>query len=178
MYLWQQNFENQTTFWRTKVLFVGPQIPCFGFLVMSPVADPGFSPGGCANSQKCYYFSNFLPKTAWKWKNLDLRGARVPGTPLKSAYGLLWLCKPQWAASFMLAGGVCPRFTSGATPANLLAASRLTRHWWDSKLGYIMLLSHSARQTLYKLSYSLDYGGNHCNDQTKLWSENSGESWI
>ena len=29
---------------------------------------------GCANSQKCYYFSNFLPKTAWKWKNLDRGG--------------------------------------------------------------------------------------------------------
>ena len=26
------------------------------------VADPGFSPGGCANSQKCYYFSIFFPK--------------------------------------------------------------------------------------------------------------------
>ena len=29
-----------------------------------PVADPGFSPGGCANSQNCYYFSNFCQKTA------------------------------------------------------------------------------------------------------------------
>ena len=27
-----------------------------------PVADPGFSPGGGANSQKCYYFSIFCPK--------------------------------------------------------------------------------------------------------------------
>ena len=26
------------------------------------VADPGFSPGGCANSQNCYYFSNFCRK--------------------------------------------------------------------------------------------------------------------
>ena len=26
------------------------------------VADPGFSPGGCANSQNCYYFSNFCQK--------------------------------------------------------------------------------------------------------------------
>ena len=24
-----------------------------------PVAGPGFYPGGCANSQNCYYFSNF-----------------------------------------------------------------------------------------------------------------------
>ena len=26
------------------------------------VADPGFPPGGCANSQNCYYFSNFCQK--------------------------------------------------------------------------------------------------------------------
>ena len=26
------------------------------------VADPGFSPGGCANFQNCYYFSNFCRK--------------------------------------------------------------------------------------------------------------------
>ena len=45
-------------------------------------------PRGCANSQKCYYFSNFLLKTAWKWKNLDPRGACVPGAPLRSANGL------------------------------------------------------------------------------------------
>ena len=44
-----------------------------------PVADPGFSPGGGANSQKCYYFSIFC---AWKWKTLDPQGgARVPGAP-------------------------------------------------------------------------------------------------
>ena len=42
------------------------------------VADPGFSPGGCANSQKCYYFSIFFPKTAWKWKNLDPQGGARP----------------------------------------------------------------------------------------------------
>ena len=27
-----------------------------------PVADPGFSPGGGANSQNCYYFSHFCRK--------------------------------------------------------------------------------------------------------------------
>ena len=35
-------------------------------------------PGGCPNSQKCYYFSIFLPKTAWKWKNLDSQGDARP----------------------------------------------------------------------------------------------------
>ena len=44
------------------------------------VADPGFSLRGCANSQKCYYFSIFFPKSAWKWKNLDPQGAR-PSCP-------------------------------------------------------------------------------------------------
>ena len=46
------------------------------------VADPGFSQGGCDNSQKCYYFSFFLPTTAWEWKNLDPGG--IPGAPLGS----------------------------------------------------------------------------------------------
>ena len=34
----------------------------FKFRKSIPVADPGFSPGGCANSQNCYYFSNFCRK--------------------------------------------------------------------------------------------------------------------
>ena len=37
-------------------------------------------PLGCANSQKYYNFANFLPKTLWKWKNLDPGGC-VPGAP-------------------------------------------------------------------------------------------------
>ena len=31
-------------------------------MVYETVADPGFSPGGCANSQKCYYLSIFSQK--------------------------------------------------------------------------------------------------------------------
>ena len=43
---------------------------------------PGFSRGGCTNSQKCYYIAYFLPKTAWKWKNLGPQGAAcIPGGP-------------------------------------------------------------------------------------------------
>ena len=46
------------------------------------VADPGFSPGGGANSQNCYYFSHFCRKLhenerIWTPKG----GARVPGAP-------------------------------------------------------------------------------------------------
>ena len=44
--------------------------------------------GGGANFQvwgENYYFANSFPKTAWKWKNLDPEGARVPGAPLRSA---------------------------------------------------------------------------------------------
>ena len=40
----------------------------------------GISWGGSSNSQKCYYF-NFLPKTKWKWQDLDPHGVRVPGAP-------------------------------------------------------------------------------------------------
>ena len=35
-------------------------ISAFSYIIS--VADPGFSPGGCANSQNCYYFSIFC----WK----------------------------------------------------------------------------------------------------------------
>ena len=43
------------------------------------VADPGFSWGGGRQLPKWYYFLNFLPKTAWKWKNLDPGG--IPRAP-------------------------------------------------------------------------------------------------
>ena len=40
---------------------------------------------------------------------------------------LLWVSKPEWAALFILGGGIhvthSLRFTSGATPADLLVAS-------------------------------------------------------
>ena len=51
-------------------------------------------PRGCANSQKCYYFSFFLPKTASKLKNLDNRGggaSLVP--PLDPSMSILHIMK-------------------------------------------------------------------------------------
>ena len=48
---------------------------------MTAVADLGFSPGGGANSQKCYYFSILSQKTAWKWKNLGPQGGRASLVP-------------------------------------------------------------------------------------------------
>ena len=45
------------------------------------MADPGFSPGGCANSQKCYYFSIFSQKLHENERILHPGGARVPGAP-------------------------------------------------------------------------------------------------
>ena len=56
------------------------------------VADPGLSGG--ANSQSVcanLLFCNFLPKTARKWKNLNLSGARIPGDPLDPPMA----CLPQ-----------------------------------------------------------------------------------
>ena len=49
------------------------------------VADPGFSPGGCANSQNCYYFLNFCRKLHENERIWTRGGARVPGAPLGSA---------------------------------------------------------------------------------------------
>ena len=50
------------------------------------VADPGFSPGGCANSQNCYYFSNFCQKLHENeriWTPRRGRASLAP--PLRSA---------------------------------------------------------------------------------------------
>ena len=45
-------------------------------------------PSGVRQLPNLDYFVNFLPKTGWKWKNLDPPGgARVPGAPLRSANG-------------------------------------------------------------------------------------------
>ena len=50
-----------------------------------------FPDGGAPTSKvgaPTYYLAKFLPKTAWKWKNLDREGgARVPGAPPRSANG-------------------------------------------------------------------------------------------
>ena len=56
---------------------------------LSAVADPGFSPGG-RQLPKLLLFFTFLPKTAWKWKNLDPRGGGGASlaSPLGSANGL------------------------------------------------------------------------------------------
>ena len=49
-----------------------------------------FPEGGRANSQKCYYFSIFLPKTAWKWKNLDPQGESWRPLPLDPPVNTLY----------------------------------------------------------------------------------------
>ena len=53
------------------------------------VAAPGFSPGGGANSQKCYYFSIFCRKLYENERIWTPGGARVPGAPLGSANGMI-----------------------------------------------------------------------------------------
>ena len=43
------------------------------------VADPGFLRRGAPTPEVgalTYYLAKFFPKTAWKWKKLDLEGAR------------------------------------------------------------------------------------------------------
>ena len=53
------------------------------FCEYSLVVDPGFSWGGANSQSGCanLLLWIFLPKSAWKWKNLDL-GTRVPSVPL------------------------------------------------------------------------------------------------
>ena len=54
------------------------------------VADPGFSPGGGANSQNCYYFSHFCRKLHENERIWTPRGGRASlAPPLGSANGLV-----------------------------------------------------------------------------------------
>ena len=45
------------------------------------VADPGFSPGGGANSQNCYYFSHFYRKLHENERIWTPRGGARPWRP-------------------------------------------------------------------------------------------------
>ena len=50
-------------------------------LARNPVADPGFSPGGGANSQNCYYFSHFCRKLHENERIWTPRGGARPWRP-------------------------------------------------------------------------------------------------
>ena len=52
-----------------------------GFITHWAVADPGFSPGGGANSQNCYYFSHFCRKLHENERIWTPRGAARPWRP-------------------------------------------------------------------------------------------------
>ena len=52
--------------------------PPLHVLAYMTVADPGFSRGGCANSQKCYYFSIFFAENCMKMKEFGPPGGTHP----------------------------------------------------------------------------------------------------
>ena len=57
------NFPRGVRKFRDSEIRITESYECICFCAyFDPVADPGFSPGGCANSQNCYYFSNFCQK--------------------------------------------------------------------------------------------------------------------
>ena len=53
-----------------------------------------FPRGGARQLQKVLLFFNFLPKTAWKWKNLDPRGGG--GASLAPPHGSANAAPPIW----------------------------------------------------------------------------------
>ena len=73
-------------------------------------------PKGVCQLQKLLLYFKFLPKTAWKWKNLDPRGVHIPGAPPwihqwlfkyklpnKSSHKALWcLCYYCWLSQIVL----------------------------------------------------------------------------
>ena len=63
--------------------YVSDKINLIGTMLVnySAVADPGFSPGGGANSQNCYYFSHFCRKLHENERIWTPRGVRVPSAP-------------------------------------------------------------------------------------------------
>ena len=64
--------------------------------VHSAVADPGFSPGGGANSQKCYYFSIFCRKLHENERIWTPRGGRASlAPPLGSANVVLYAAQTK-----------------------------------------------------------------------------------
>ena len=86
------------------------------------VADPGFSPGGCANSQNCYYFSNFCQKLHENERIWTPGGVHVLGAPLRSANDHACPLQPHM-----------PRATTHVpqqpfTPPTTLHASQATTH--------------------------------------------------
>ena len=61
-----------------------------------PVADPGFSPGGGANSQNCYYFSHFCRKLHENERIWTPRGGRASlASPLGSANAIYYIFLSQ-----------------------------------------------------------------------------------
>ena len=79
-----------------------------------------------------------------------------------------WVSKPEWAALFVLGRGICVthllRFTSGATPADLLGRQHgsqadlfyisVSRDWWGSKPGPIMSQMNALLIELYQLGFT------------------------
>ena len=85
--------------------------------------------------------------------------------PLISLFWTSGVSKPEWAALFVLGEGVCVthslRFTSGATPADLLAASKQALVGLKTRIYCATAASQcETRQTLYWLSY--DWFGKRC----------------
>ena len=85
------------------------------------VANPGFPP----KSVVVLYYDTFFKKNILEDMSSFCGATDTP--VLDFWWRLLWVSKPEWVALFMLGGGIgvthSLRFTFGATPVDLLAAS-------------------------------------------------------
>ena len=83
----------------------------------SSVADPGFSPGGGANSQNCYYFSHFCRKLHENERIWTPRGGRASLAPPLGSANAVDKHAPILSFRFtcveILAGGKIPRQNIG-----------------------------------------------------------------
>ena len=83
------------------------------------MADPGFSRGSAPTPKSAIIFHFFLPKTAWKWKNLDPHGGGASLAP------------PFWSASvgFHSHPAKVKSFPKGKSILSMNIQTKFTSHW-------------------------------------------------
>ena len=125
-------------------------------------------PRGVRQLSKLLLFFKFLSKTAWKWKNLDPGGARIPGGPpwIRQCLDLQWLTltcqeydiwarlRTKWSRSLVDFYGV-------TTPMlrffNVIRVSPNILHVSFLKISWMTLIYNSGwRFNIYK---KIDIGG-------------------
>ena len=99
-----------------------------GSRLESMMADPGFSPGGGANSQKCYYFSIFCRKLHENERIWTPRGGRASlAPPLGSANAIIALPHIVRPGRRLTELGYCLEALSNTFNSNLIGLTEVSK---------------------------------------------------